>query len=70
MIKIPFGKPIIDFKEKKIISSVLDSGTLVHGPKAKEFEQKFKKFTGAKDAINSFLLYCRYAFILLYFKYW
>ena len=31
MIKIPFGKPIIDFKEK-IISSVLDSGTLVHGP--------------------------------------
>ena len=52
MIKIPFGKPIIDFKEKKIISSVLDSGTLVHGPKAKEFEQKFKKFTGAKDAIT------------------
>ena len=51
MIKIPFGKPIIDFKEKKIISSV-DSGTLVHGPKAKEFEQKFKKFTGAKDAIT------------------
>ena len=38
--------------KKKIISKVLDSGTLVHGPKAKEFEEEFKKFTGAKDAIT------------------
>ena len=52
MSKIPFGKPIITIEEKKIISKVLDSGTLVHGPKAKEFEKEFKKFTGAKDAIT------------------
>jgi perosamine synthetase len=52
MSKIPFGKPIITSKEKKIILKVLDSGTLVHGPKAKEFEEAFKKFTGAKDAIT------------------
>ena len=52
MSKIPFGKPIITSEEKKIISKVLDSGTLVHGPKAKEFEEEFKKFTGAKDAIT------------------
>ncbi len=52
MSKIPFGKPIITSEEKKIISKVLNSGTLVHGPKAKEFEEAFKKFTGAKDAIT------------------
>ena len=52
MSKIPFGKPIIDFKEKKIISEVLDSGIFVHGLKSKEFEKNFKKFTGAKDAIT------------------
>ena len=52
MSKIPFGKPIITSEEKKIISKVLDSGILVHGPKAKEFEDAFKKFTGAKDAIT------------------
>ena len=52
MIKIPFGKPLLDVKEKKIISKVLDSGKLVHGPRSKEFEEKFKIFTGAKDAIS------------------
>jgi len=52
MIKIPFGKPIIDNKEKKILSKVLDSGIFVHGSKSKEFEKLFRKFTGAKDAIT------------------
>ncbi len=52
MNKIPFGKPLINFKEKKIISSVLESGTLVHGSKSKEFEKEFKKYTGASDAIS------------------
>ena len=52
MIKIPFGKPIIDNKEKKILSKVLDSGIFVHGSKSKEFENLFRKFTGAKDAIT------------------
>ena len=52
MNKLPFGKPIISKAEKKIICKVLESGTLVHGPKAKEFEKTFKKYTGAKDAIT------------------
>ena len=52
MIKIPFGKPIINKKEKKILLKVIKSGILVHGSKAKEFEALFKNFTGAKDAIS------------------
>ena len=52
MIKIPFGKPLIDKKEKKILLQVLNSGIFVHGSKSKKFEQLFKKFTGAKDAIT------------------
>ena len=52
MNKISFGKPIIGKAEKKIICKVLESGMLVHGPKAKEFEETFKKYTGAKDAIT------------------
>jgi len=52
MNSIPFGKPIISNEEKKDILNVLNSGTLVHGPKAKEFENAFKRYTGAKDAIT------------------
>jgi len=52
MNKIPFGKPFIGNEEKKLILEVLDSGTLVHGSKSKEFEKAFQKYTGAKDAIT------------------
>ncbi len=52
MPKIPFGKPIIDINEQKTLQKVLKSGIFVHGPKSKEFENNFKKFTGAKDAIT------------------
>ena len=51
-IKIPFGKPQIDFREKNIVQRVLESGQLVHGLKSKEFENDFRKYTGAKDAIT------------------
>ena len=51
-INIPFGKPQIGVEENKIVKNVLNSGTLVHGPKSKQFENDFKKYTGAKDAIS------------------
>ena len=51
-INIPFGKPLIDTKESRIVQKVLNSGTLVHGNNSKQFENDFKKYTGAKDAIS------------------
>ena len=50
--KINFGKPLINSKEINEVNKVLKSGIYVHGPKSKEFEQSFKKYTGAKDAIT------------------
>lgn len=52
IMKIPFGKPIIDQKEINIVTEVLKSGVYVHGPKSISFEKKFKKFTKAKNAIS------------------
>ena len=49
---IPFGKPIIDHKEISLVTKILKSGIYVHGPKTKEFEEKFKKFTKSKNAIS------------------
>lgn len=51
-MKIPFGKPIINKKELSSVSKVLSSGILVHGNEATNFENNFKKFTGAKYAIS------------------
>lgn len=51
-MKIPFGKPIINKKELSSVSKVLSSGILVHGNQAINFENNFKKFTGAKYAIS------------------
>ncbi|MBP9864900.1 MAG: DegT/DnrJ/EryC1/StrS family aminotransferase [Candidatus Omnitrophica bacterium] len=45
--QIPFGKPIIDEDERNAVNEVLKGPILVHGPKAKEFEAGFAKFTGA-----------------------
>ena len=49
---IPFGKPLIDHKEIGLVTKILKSGIYVHGPKTKEFEEKFKKFTKSKNAIS------------------
>ncbi len=51
-IKYPFGKPILDNRELNNIKAVLDSGILVHGRKALEFESLFKKFTNSKEAVS------------------
>ena len=50
-MNIPFGKPIIN-KEIKLVQQVLKSGIYVHGPKSKEFELNFKKYTNSKNAIS------------------
>jgi dTDP-4-amino-4,6-dideoxygalactose transaminase len=46
--KIPFGKPLIDFKEINSVTKVLKSGIYAHGPISNLFEKKFCSFTGAK----------------------
>ena len=51
-MKIPFGYPIIDGKEKNAVKKVLNNPILVHGPKSKEFEKKFAKFTKSPYAIS------------------
>ena len=52
-MKYPFGKPIFD--NKKYINSIkkiFKSGKLVHGKNIENFENDFKAFTNAKDAIS------------------
>jgi dTDP-4-amino-4,6-dideoxygalactose transaminase len=65
MRKIPFGKPLIGKEERKAVMDVLKCPTLVHGPRAKEFEQAFAKFAGAKFAIS--VSSCTAALHLIYF---
>jgi dTDP-4-amino-4,6-dideoxygalactose transaminase len=49
---IPFGKPILGREELLAVQEVLDSGLLVHGPKSKQFEADFARFTGAAHAVS------------------
>jgi len=65
-MKIPFGKPLIDHKEINLVTKVLKSGIYVHGPKSKQFEEKFKKFTKAKNAIS--VSSCTAGMHLIYFS--
>lgn len=51
-IKFPFGKPILSNSENYSIKKVLDSKILVHGPITNKFEDLFKKFTKAKEAVS------------------
>ena len=64
--KIPFGKPLINRREIDLVTKVLKSGIYVHGPKSKEFEEKFKKFTKAKNAIS--VSSCTAGMHLIYFS--
>ncbi len=50
---IPFAKPILDKKEKKLINEVLDSGILVHGNKSLKFEKDFSNFIGGKYSTST-----------------
>lgn len=67
MIKniIPFGKPIIGANECREVIDTLKSGILVHGKITEKFEDHFKKFTKAEDAIS--VSSCTAGMHLLYF---
>jgi dTDP-4-amino-4,6-dideoxygalactose transaminase len=62
---IAFGRPIFGEEEGKAVLQVMASGTLVHGPKLKEFEEAFCKFTGAPHAVA--VANCTAALHLAYF---
>ena len=51
-IKVPFVLPEITNVDKSAILSALNQNLLTDGPKLKEFENKFAKFTGARYAIG------------------
>jgi dTDP-4-amino-4,6-dideoxygalactose transaminase len=52
MKTIAFGKPILGDEERRAVDEVLRGTTLVHGPKAKDFEKEFCAFTGAPHAVS------------------
>lgn len=49
--EITFARPMIGEEEKRAVAEVLAGSTLVHGPKAEEFERVFVLFTGAPQAV-------------------
>ena len=52
-MKIPIIKPYFDNKEIEAVTSVLESGWLVQGPRVAEFERMIAEFTKAKFAKTS-----------------
>ena len=65
MRQIPFGKPLIGDQEKQAVNSVFDSSIFVHGPRTKEFEDRFAGFTQAPYAVS--MSSCTAALHLAYF---
>ncbi len=65
MRTVPFGKPMIGEEEKEAVLRVLDGSVLVHGPKAKQFEEDFAAFTNASHAVT--VSSCTAAMHLIYF---
>lgn len=51
-IKVPFFAPWITKEDKKAVMNALDSTLLTDGPKLRQFEESFAKFTGARYAIG------------------
>ena len=50
-MKIPYGKQHITEEDIQAVVEVLKSDFLTQGPKVREFEEAFAKFTGAKYAV-------------------
>lgn len=53
MREIPFGRPMIGDEERRAVADVLAGNILVHGPRAKEFEEAFASYTGANCAVSA-----------------
>lgn len=49
---IHFAQPLFGKEEKKEIIDALDSGWVTLGPRTREFEEQFAKYTGAKYAVG------------------
>lgn len=65
-MKIPFGKPLIDEKEKNAVMEVLSGPILVHGPIATKFETDFASYTNSPYAVS--LSSCTAGLHLFYFS--
>tara|TARA_B100000902_G_C27309089_1_gene917279 strand:- start:89 stop:1240 length:1152 start_codon:yes stop_codon:yes gene_type:complete len=65
MIKIPFGKPLIDHREKEAVMKIMDGSILVHGPISTKFEEQFALFTDAPNAVS--VSSCTAGMHLIYF---
>lgn len=50
---IHFGRPWIDDNDRQSVMDVLNGHVLTHGPKCKEFEQKFESFMGEGHAVTT-----------------
>jgi len=50
-MKIPFGTISITKKAKELINSILDSGRVSSGKYVREFEERFAKLVGVKEAV-------------------
>jgi len=48
---IPISRPSIGDEERSAVLAVLESGQLAHGPRVREFEERFAAHVGAKYAI-------------------
>jgi len=62
---IPFGWPVIGDEERAAVMEVLRGPVLTHGPRVKEFEAAFARFTGADHSIAT--ASCTAALHLCYF---
>lgn len=51
-IKVPFFIPEISKEDKEVVNKALGASLLTDGPKLREFESLFAKFTGAKYAVG------------------
>ena len=49
---VPLFEPWMTKEDKKAVIGALDSTLLTDGPKLREFESNFAKFTGARYAIG------------------
>ena len=49
---IKFSSPNISLSDTKLVTQILKSGWLTHGPYTQKFENEFKKFTKSKYAIT------------------